>query len=903
MTLFILVACDDGKVSFREEIKPLLNEKCLGCHGGVKKAGDLSLLSREEALAPNSRSGKRAIVPGNPAKSEMYRLISSEDEDERMPKEGHALTSEESQLIRKWIRQGAEWEMHWAYLPFKEITVPDLEDPWIRSDIDVFVKQKLDEIGLEPNEEASRERLLRRVSLDLTGLPPDERLIEEFIEEESITYQEVVKRLLLDERYGEHWAGFWLDLARYADSKGYEKDPHRNIWRYRDWVIDAFNEDMAFDRFTIYQLAGDLLTPQREPNLIATAFHRNSMTNTEGGTDDEEFRVAAVMDRVNTTFEVWQSTTMACAQCHDHPYDPITQEDYFMSAGIFNQTIDADLAAEFPVLEIYAEKEKEEIESILAFIETLKDEPVHSVEGVTNRRIEAALLPVLHPSDCDDFVNTLIYGNGIISNWSNNVNDGADRQFFFLFEDVSLKALTGIEFTYSSAGNDAAVRVTLDSIAGMEYARGSFDGTYSTSGQEWIGENEWKNVTFAVNDIDKKIGDLVFELVNTSGEIPEGIVLIKQIKLIYEGWKEDPKMDEARDQLLKLRMNADRTPILLAKKDIFTRENHVFERGSYLSPGEKVPPGIPAVFNVDDIDVGNRLKFAQWLVDDKNALTARAVVNRLWERIFGIGLIETLEEMGSQGEPSIHPELLEYLAYSFVHTNKWHIKSFLRDLVLSSTYRQSSAVNAEKLDIDPKNRYLSRGPRFRLSAEQIRDQALFVSELLFDSIGGPSVMPYQPEGIWRSVYNNSTWKESKGSMKFRRGLYTYWKRSAPYPSMEIFDAPARQVCRSRRIRTNTPSQAMVTLNDPVYIEAANALGSWMEEQAYEADDRIRRGFKRALVREPEAEELQVLVALYEDVLSGMEYEDRKDDVASFLRSPSAVVAHAIMNLDEFLTKS
>jgi hypothetical protein len=727
---------------FNRDIRPILNNRCLKCHGGVREAGQLNLLTRENALR-GGKSGRPAIVPGKPGESEMFARITSADPGERMPKKADPLTPAQVTAVQRWIASGAAWEPHWSYvLPERRPPPPTRSGAWARNDIDRFIARRLEREGLRPSPEAPRETLIRRVYLALTGLPPSPEEVRAFVaESDPAAYEKVVDRLLASPRFGERWASWWMDLARYADSCGYEKDAHRDMWRYRDWLIDAFNRDLPFDRFTEEQLAGDLLEGAGEDQLIATAFHRGTLRNDEGGTDDEEYRVAATIDRVNTTMEIWQGVTFGCVQCHGHPYEPFAHREYYRMLAFFNNTQDNDSADDHPTLPAVSIADRERKGDLDA------------------RRKEL---------------------------------------------EAELQALAAVD-----TNKIAALR-----------------------------------------------GDL-----------------------------EQVKKDIAALPVCKL-------PVMKELPPEKARTTQVFERGNFLNKGEQVTADTPrALSPFPEGAPRNRLGLARWLTSPANPLTARVVVNRFWEQLFGAGLVETVEDFGTQGEKPSHPELLDALAVAFRTEMQWSVKSLLRELVLSAAYRQSSRVSPELLERDPANRLLARGPRFRLSAEQVRDQALAVSGLLSSRMYGPSVMPYQPAGIWMSPYDGRDWQPSAGEDAHRRALYTYWRRSSPYPSAVNLDMPSREFCVSRRIRTNTPLQALGLLNDPVYVEAAEALARRMAaEGGGDVDGRLARGFELALCRAPRGTELEELKRLHADAAKCTPAD-----------GALAVVAGALLNLDEMVT--
>jgi hypothetical protein len=797
------------EISFNEQIRPILNERCVNCHGGIRRQGDLNLLFRHEALAA-AESGNRAIVPLKPDESELLRRVSHPDPKHRMPQDDDALTTEQIAILHTWIEEGAQWENHWAYVTPERPAIPDVSDPaWPHEPLDYFILSRLDKEELSPSPEAECPVLVRRATLDLIGLPPKPQDVKQVCVNGG-SYETYVDSLLASPAYGERWAAMWLDLARYADSKGYEKDIGRTIWRYRDWVIQAFNDDLPFDQFTIEQLAGDLLPNATESQRIATAFNRNTMTNTEGGTDDEEFRVAAVIDRVNTTWEVWQGTSFACVQCHGHPYDPFTHEEYYEFFAFFNSSADRDLDTEYPTLPLFEEEVAERGNKLLENIAQLEEDIIARVRSNALAEERRAWETTLDQPEIIGRVRLML---------QNEVK-----------------------------------RV----VATPEEQRGD--------GQRWTLDH------------------------------------------IYASVSDDPELEHLRSEKAEkereLRtLNAVHTPIM--EELPFRRRTHVFERGSFLLKGELVEPDTPdALPPMPEDAPRNRLGMAQWLVSRDNPLTARVTVNRFWEQLFGIGLIESLEDFGTQGLERSHPDLLDYLAVSFIEDHSWSVKSLLRSVVVSSTYRQSSRVTDELEAKDPRNRLLARGARFRLSAEQIRDQALYVGGLLSPTMYGPSVMPPQPEGLWNNPYDGRRWQTSQGNDRYRRGIYTYWRRTVPYPSMATFDSPSREFCVSRRIRTNTPLQALVSLNDPVFFEAAQALAQRM----LESENPLEAGYAYAMGEAPDQETLNILKPLYHDAIA--HYAERESDVITLTGDHGSaelaaliVVANAILNLDQFIMKA
>ncbi len=751
------LAAEEG-VDFNRDIRPILSNNCFACHGpdeATIEAG-LRLDNRDQATA-ELPSGSVAIVPGKPDASELLARVTADDDLRMPPAEfGKRLSAAEIATLRKWIAQGAPYAVHWSYARPTRPTVPPVPASyaaWVKNPIDHFTLRRMQQHGLEPMPQADRYALVRRAFLDLTGLPPTIEEADTFAaSDDSKAYEQLVDNLLHRPAFGEHWARKWLDLARYADSAGYADDPPRTIWAYRDWVIRAINAGMPFDQFTIEQIAGDLLPSPAEDQLIATAFHRNTLTNNEGGTQDEEFRNVAVVDRVNTTLAVWMGTTMACAQCHTHKYDPITQEEYFRFFAIFNNTADADRRDESPLLELYTPEQKQRRSELEAQIASLR-------EAGAKEELEKATEAL-----------------------------------------KAIKPLTTVPIFRELTANRRKTR--------LQY------------------------------------------------------------------------------------------------------------RGNYLDLGPEVEPGVPAVFHpLPEGQQPDRLAIARWLVDANNPLTARVIANRIWESLFGLGIVATSEEFGSQGELPTHPELLDWLAVELIESG-WDTRHLIRLIVTSATYRQSSKVDEATAARDADNRWLARGPRVRLSAEMVRDQALAASGLLCQKLYGPPVRPPQPKLGLNAAFGSSTdWAPSEGEDRYRRAIYTTWRRSNPYPSMATFDAPNREVCTIRRNRTNTPLQSLVTLNDPVYVEASQALARLALEHEGDIRERIAYAFRRCLLRPPSDAEAATLLDLYHDALA--HFAGRKADAVKLATDPlgplpagmateqaaaMTVVGNVLLNLDEMFLK-
>lgn len=894
------------KVDFNRDIRPIFNKKCIACHGGVKKSGGFSLLFEEEALAVNE-SGERAIVPGSPGKSELVKRITHHDPEFRMPLEGEPLSKDEINLLTKWIHQGATWKDHWAYIVPKEIEVPEVGSDWVVNDIDRFILEKLEALDLKPNPMADRYTLLRRVSLDLTGLPPTLEQTQTFLADTSASaYEAVVDSLLASPAYGERWAAMWMDLARYADSKGYEADRPRSIWKYRDWLINAFNDNLPFDRFVKEQLAGDLMPDASDEQYIATAFHRNTMNNDEGGTDNEEFRISALIDRVNTTWSVFQGTTMECVQCHSHPYDPIRHEDFYKSMAFFNQTADADMPNEAPVLVEFTEKEDQN--RLSKIMEWVAAHPV-TFNPATNptdyfEKLIRITEPKLHPHFFEQM------DKGIPVNGTS----------FFRVTDSIYTRKKQVPFM----GEDRVMfRVRADTSVGvlefrLDHKEGELIGEWKVNQKikKVFDKEENKEKSFTVNEtisvpIQKVNGDRDLYLVLRGAEKSHTECIIEWVTLHHslpgEGSEGYEEIEKEFYRLFNLEKGRVTTPIMLDLKGGYGRETRLFEKGNWMVLGDKIDPGVPKKWN-EFAYTGDRLGLAEWLLSPENPLTARVTVNRFWEQLFGMGLVETLEDFGSQGFDPSHPELLDWLALRFIHVHEWDVKKMLKEMVMSATYRQSSRIREDLLEKDPRNKMLARGPRVRLTAEQLRDQAMAVSGLLSKKMLGPSVMPEQPEGIWQVVYSGDTWETSKGEDRYRRALYTFWRRTSPYPSFIAFDAPSREFCLPRRINTNTPIQALVTLNDPVYLEAARELArNVMENAGPDTKNQLSLMYSMTMLRGVDEEKLEDLLVLYQQAQQYFEADQEaicqltgeENETLAVL----TVVANTMMNLDEFLTKS
>jgi len=1134
-----LFAADD-KISFNKDIRTMFSNSCFLCHGPDaedRKAG-LRLDTFEGATAKN-KEGVPAIVPGNPGASEAFLRIISSNPEEVMPppKHGDAFTPEQAAIVKQWIKEGANYETHWAYQKPKRPPLPKTDgtpEHWQKNPIDAFVYRELSKNKLKPSPESDRRTLARRVSLDLTGVSPTPEEVAGFVSDESPdAYEKYVDHILAKPTYGEHWTRMWLDLARYADSAGYADDIPRTIWAYRDYVIRSFNENKPFDQFTIEQLAGDLLPQPSESQLIATAFHRNTQTNNEGGTNDEEFRNVAVIDRVNTTFATWVGTTMACAQCHTHKYDPITHEEYFQIFDIFNQTQDTDKRDESPTLPLISDAQKGQKSQLASQITQLEKSLAAPGEDarliaaaaewekslITNWQVlqpvgpqaasgatlsvqeDGSLLATGKTAETDDYsfsaqspiakitaikvelladkrlqphsgparthnlvLNELTLGsegNGSGTKKGRFVRielPGKDRILHIAevqaFDSTGKNlALTG-KARQSTTGHDGHAKLAIDGITDGDFYKSksvthnnngdpaafwevdlgaeqdlsriviwnrtdnglqprldgfrlqvldtnrqpvwehlyekapqreqvaSLDGaqiarfSHASASYEQpqfeahkaIDGNAGQNSGWAIAGGHGRNHNAVFELSSplSGGQLslrlqqtypnhaigrfrvlvtdaakpapalPEDIagiiatppdqrdrVAVAKLLSYYakhspEAKLQEQKIAQLRRQLANIKPSTT-VPVMRELAPANRRETHIHLRGSYLSHGPKVTAGFPKDFSPEGFtpanETPNRLDLANWILHENNPLTARVAANRFWEKIFGIGIVATSEEFGSQGEVPSHPDLLDWLAVEYRESG-WDTKKFLKLLVTSATYKQSSHVTAELNQLDPANRLLARGPRVRLSAEMVRDQALAVAGLLSPKMYGKPVHPPQPDmGLKAAFGGGIDWKTSKGEDKYRRGIYTTWRRSNPYPSMATFDAPNREVCVVRRSKSNTPLQALVTLNDPVFIEAAQALARRLVKHSGELEQQLSHGFELALSRTPAVKELQLLKQLYRESLTDYQADPiQAKEIATKPIGPAphgielpdlaamTIVCNVILNLDELLMK-
>ncbi len=1028
-------------VDFSRDVRPILSQHCWKCHGAdeASRKGKLRLDDRDVAVA------RKAIVPGDVGSSKLLKRINSSDEDEQMPppKAKLALNAGQKQVLRDWIGQGAKFSQHWAYIAPNRPDVPNVAVlSWARGAIDRFVLHRLEQEKLRPSPEADRATLIRRLCLDLTGLPPSEEDLAAFLADEaSDAYERTVDRLLASPRYGERMALVWLDAARYADTNGYNNDEDRIMWPWRDWVIDAFNQDMRYDRFIVEQLAGDLLPHPTLSQQIATAFHRNQGHNTEGGIIQEEYRVEYVADRVHTTATIFLGLSMQCARCHDHKYDPISQKDYYRFFAFFNnvdekQASYSNFTAAEPFIKIPTtdqqakiaalQTERSELEAKIAQRTADADaglarwEQAHSGDEIAklqdnallhrfalNEKEGTAVHDTADPSrsaspagtikgkakwvagkfdgalefDGQTFVDAGpiagFDGSGpfSVSAWVrptsmeamavlSRMDEGnASRGYDVLIDaskinchlihhwndnaikvickrSLALNTWQHILVTYDGSGTAAGVKLYVDGKPeAVDVANDALKGTIATEKPLHIGRREnslsFKGALDEIQIFGRALGaDDAVRVAggqapsNGAGEALRVAAkdrtdaqrsLLRQFYLDRLDL-EYPKLKAALADRERQKQELEKAgiPLMVMKEMATPRECFVLKRGQYDQPGERVTADVPAAVLPMSPDLPhNRLGLARWLVDPKNPLTARVAVNRWWQMYFGTGLVKTAEDLGVTGEFPSHPELLDYLATELIASG-WDVKAMQKAIVMSATYRQSSRASAEQMDRDPENRLLARGPRFRLPAEAVRDNALAISGLLRERVGGPSVKPYQPEGLWEdvTVERRGKYVADKGEGLYRRSLYTFWKRTCPPPALMNFDAPLREVCLARRSRTNTPLQSLVLTNDPTYVEAARKLAERMvKEGGGRPDECVTAAYRIALARTPSDAERKIILGIYQEALAmyqgdkpaaikllsvGDSPRDAADDPAEL--AAYTVVASTILNLDETISK-
>ncbi|UUO05618.1 DUF1553 domain-containing protein [Blastopirellula sp. J2-11] len=1001
----------DVRADFSTQVLPILTQHCFACHGPDAKQRQADLRLDQPAQLFQRRKDQPAIVqPGDAAGSELYRRLVSSEPDVQMPPPEHGgpLSLDEITTIKRWIDTGAQWRGHWAFQPIAKPPLPAAYPGWSDQPIDRLVAKTWLEHDLAPAVPADREMLLRRVSFALTGLPPTAEEIARFLaDDQPDAYERVVDRLLASPHYGEQMARHWLDLARYADTHGFNIDSYRSMWRWRDWVIDAYNANMPFDQFTIEQLAGDLLPSASVDQITATGFNRNHPINDEMGAIPAEYLHFYAADRTNTTATVWLGLTLACAECHDHKYDPISQRDYYQLYAFFNNVDDlgldgrrgnaapllisptraqrqqlAQLDAQIGALDAVLADTRDRSTAALAAWETSAEQGAaaaqppadslarFSLDGADDSvriqrendeealflagKLDQSLLcdgrtlitpskPILlgdafsiglwiYPTTSSrtilvaspDFTLSLDHGALVYETRERRLHTAevaAKNQWQQVTLVVDGKSVTifrdgaALPLTPSKLVDSMEVADERPDVSGLQIARaGASDGFRGLL----------DDVRIYARALDR------LEAKRLGGGDPIGEILAKpsdqrskaeQVTLLdYYLRKSDLKYADQVEQHESLARQRRRliesfpeTMVMRERAD--RRPTHVLQRGRYDLPGERVTADVLTCLPPLSTDeTPDRLALANWLVDKRQPLTARVAVNRYWQRLFGLPLVSTPEDFGLRSQPPTHPELLDYLAADF-RDNGWDVKRLLKQIVMSATYRQTSAVSSAKWQADPTNQWLARGPRMRLTAEQLRDAALASSGLLNEQLGGPSVRPYQPPGLWEAIsygrdFTAQRYAQDHGDRLYRRSLYTFWKRSSPPPNLSAFDAPNREFCTLTRSQTNTPQQALVLMNDPTFVEAARVLAAKVMQASEDVDQQIVGAFVDVISRRPTKDELPLLQQLYQTQLAHYQAhasaatellsvgESPVADLPVIPRAAMTMVVSTIMNLDE-----
>ena len=1025
------------EVDFNRDIRPILSDKCFQCHGPDEAARKAEL-----RLDVGEDAHDNAFVPSSLDDSEAWQRIVSDDKDTVMPppKSHKDLSDEEKTKIKRWIESGAQYDLHWS---FRKVAKPDppkvVDLRFARSAIDKFVWQAMKSRGMEPAPQATRESLIRRVTLDLTGLPATPSEVDSFLDDQAPNaFEKVVDRLLASPHFGERMAVDWMDVARYGDTSVFHADGPRDMWRWRDWVVDSYNNNLPFDQFTIKQLAGDLLPEKTIEDHLASGFNRNNASSDEGGAIAEEYRVEYVVDRVKTTSMVWMGLSMECAQCHDHKYDPISQEDYYRFFAFFNQAADPGMQSrkgnQSPIITLLDQEKiakvpavEEKVTQLNQQLAEIRNSPEQKkafdkwLTVVSESIDDARYLPldtesffildqadesqVVNQSNADDKVKLngkpdfpegkfgraiRTKGNQFLSSaetgkdfagdtgisfgcWLQlkggqsgaplaRMNDSNSHVGFDLYlqnnqvathfinkwpeNAIKVAADKKLEknkwyhvfISYDGSKKARGIRIFVDgerlehkpshdSLKGSTVTEAPFTVGRRTSGSHFDGlvddvrfyDRELSESEIAViAEADPLTGLLAIEPEERTEEQDQQLFDIFLQREVDQFTKLNKKIAQAREEITKL--NAPLTTVMVMKDEPKPRMTYVLDRGQYDLPNKdkSVEAGVPTFLpEFGDKYEQNRLGMAKWLTSPDHPLTARVTVNRIWKLFFGTGIVESVEDFGLQGTSPSHPQLLDWLASDFVSSG-WDTKQLIKTIVMSQTYQQSSAVTASQLEIDPGNRFVSRGPRFRLSGEFLRDQALAVSGLLNRKMGGPGVKPYQPEGLWNEVSLDKglRFKQDTGDKLYRRSLYTYWRRSSPPPNMVLFDAPTREKCTVRRGRTNTPLQALVLMNDPQFVEAAKLFAQRiLNDGGTTTKERIEFGFKHALARTPTDDEIQVLAKVFESehktfqqqpkeakklISVGETPVDQQFDAADV--AAWTIISNLIFNLDEFVTR-
>lgn len=996
------LTASSAPIDFTRDIRPIFAEHCILCHGPDDAKGGLRLTDRELATI-ELKSGARGIAPGDAGGSEIVRRILSSDPDEKMPPPGKAepLSPVQVEKLNRWIAEGADWPMHWAYRPLSEVSAPSVKKPdRVVNEIDRFVQAGLETKGIEPSPEADRYTLIKRLSYDLIGLPPSVEEVDEFVKDsEANAYEKVVDRLLASPHFGERWGRHWLDKARYADSDGYEKDRNRpNAWRYRDWVVKAINQDLPFDQFTIQQLAGDLAEPSDEEARLATAFNRQTLTNTEGGTDREQWRVAAVMDRTETLGSVWLGLTVGCARCHTHKYDQITQTEYYELFAYFNngEETNANVArSEIEMAKYERAKAAHgvKVEALQKEIDALAGKLKPAREAWEKEYAES-LTAKKSALTFHELTDAVVSGTGKFDSLEDGSFRGKgahpDKATYFVKGGSSLKNVTavklevipdktlpksgpgradngnfvlthfellagkaekldpkkhGVKFVDAmedfQQGKFPAVNA-LDSNARTGWAVGggvgkpheavfrlakplSFDGGYRIQiklDQQYGGRHTLGRfrVTLATGDAS---GVVPLALKNALA-IESSKRLVEQKGMVAERFYKaaSPEMVGLRKRMAGLKKAEPKSPLMnvrvISQRTKDPRQTHIFRRGEFKQPMDPVGTGtfstLPEIVE-REAGKGDRLDLARWLVDGRNPLVPRVAVNHLWANLFGEGIVRTINDFGVRGDRPTHPQLLNWLAKKYIDLG-WSRKAMIKTMVMSATYRQSSKHRPELADVDPMNEMLYRQNRFRVEAEILRDISLAASGLLSRKVGGPSVFPPIPPSATDVNYNSAfQWKTSPGGDKHRRGMYTFFKRTAPHPNLTTFDCPDSNVTCVQRTRSNTPIGALVTLNNAVYLEAAQAMAAKVLRGDSVSDvERLTRAFRTCVARPPNETELERLEALLKSSRDwygdAKRSEDAKMAIGGHVAKGVTIAENAawvatlriVLNLDEFITR-
>jgi hypothetical protein len=969
------------KISYAREVAPILKASCYSCHGTDSPKAGLNLAT------PSALIKSSSLLKGKGAESNLIHRMKGLDGMSQMPLGFQPLSSQQIATIEQWINEGAiidqDTTKHWSYVAPSNPKIPSIKK-WGKNPVDAFVFEKMLQQGYKPSPSASKETLIRRVYLDLIGIPPTVEEVRAFVADKSTnSFEKVVDRLLANPHYGERQARIWLDLARYADTNGYEADASRTAFVFRDWVIEAFNSNMGFDQFTIKQLAGDMLANATTQDKVATGFHRNTMHNLEGGVNPAESQFNTVIDRVATTSSVWLGSTLQCARCHDHKYDPFSQKDFYKMFAVFNNTtynVVGDYTKSYS--EVWNEPTMKVLPTRLqlqrdAEARKIANEYNSTVQIAKNSTLSGLQQPTKYTTVKFSSLNTqskipliqaengTITYNGALADTdvyqlstslanpifgfkidTSPVLDSAGKVISENFLITSLKAkidgkevvIQDISADFTQSGYDPFELIFGNKESGWAiYPEKTKNHTlYATFGKPITGqslelelrfESVWKKHVlrqFSVSTTENP--NFMFDSIRSryqfetlpNGNIQGKLIGTSNIANYFSSDQSSARKSGQEDDLFatiggfsekygQLRRRARElkkfdsqavTALVITEKPgnkVLTAP--VYHRGEFASPTAPVPAGIPSLFGKLS-ENGNRLSVAKWIVNKQNPLTARVQVNRIWEQYFGRGIVESVEDFGTQGSKPSHQKLLDWLACEFMDKG-WDMKHIHKLIVTSATYQQSSAASENLLARDPLNTYLARGPRFRLEAEMIRDSALAISGLLNPKIGGPSVMPYQPAGVWDSPYNGEQWMEAKNGDRYRRGIYVFAKRTAMYPSFMALDAGTRESCLARRTRTNTPLQALTLMNDKSFLEAAVALGAKIKQKG------IGFGFESATCRKPSQEELKVLNSTFNKILS--RYKANPTEAKKLGPTPEdaayAMVGNVILNLDEVITKS